>query len=1555
MNNTIIRIEGSIFSPDILDRLEDTPSQAPATYGLPAAVKVKDEIARAWAFAQDDWQKFQNRLNTLSPDSAATTETRNYWIIPLLERLDYRLEYRSKAEEINGKLYPISHRAVNRGNLPVHIVGYNDKNGLDRRPENASTRMSAHALLQEFLNLDEQLYGIVTNGKIIRLLRDSSRLVKLSYLEFDLDQILGDELYSEFALLYRLLHATRMPNSTDTAADSLIEKYHQDSLESGARIRSGLSNAVENAIVNFGNGFLKHPQNTELRRQVDSGGLTAQSYYQKLLRLIYRLLFLMVIEERDLVYPEGTATTKRELYRKYYSIYRLRLLSEKRFLADPRHDDLWMSLMATFSLFESSGLGEKLGIAPLAGDLFGREAIGLLADCTLGNDVLLGCLRSLSLYEHPDSRQLIRVNYGALNVEEFGSVYEGLLEYEPVFTSDGGSVGFGFTHGDERAATGSHYTPDELVQPLIKHSLDYLIAERVGSGERRVAVERAVSGERQVVAERAGSGERRAVAERAGSSERRAVGDSSDTDMFTLEEKKDLYRELVKRRAENGEQGAAGEGGRDADQSSVPSNPARRSPLAAGSDAGPDSAHRSPLTAGQATKEVSENAHKILSGPGSMAAGHDHSGDGLRTNQSISEGGTVRSDVADPAGSHINSGEHSGGLGAGDDRGVHSVPANRPGEPSRTGDAHPADPANPAHHTGTDRSDTGKLPGAGTPAHHAATEPYSETEFLKLWSTTPLATRRSLLAERALLSLRVADISCGSGHILLAAARRIATELAKLRTGEDQPSPTAYRAALRDVIRECIYGVDLNPLAVELCKVALWLEAHNPGQPLNFLDHHIKCGNSIVGYLSREELDKGVPDEAFTLMPGDEKEIGAALRKQNKAERENKAQIVMDFSPEVRKHLDAVLAQWNTLSALPERVPAEIEEKKARFAELAGGSDAWLLNQVAAIPIAQFYIPKTDENAQKIITNAQFLRYWRDAETPIGQATAASWATAIQKRFFHWFLEFPEIMAGGGFDCILGNPPYLGRKKLSGTYGYHFCEYVKYAFAPTGLTELVNFFMKRIYSLLRPNGFMAIITTNSVADGDVRRDGLEQLLDQGGQINMVQRGLKWTGTAHLFVSELSLYKGQWLRNCLLDGKVVDVINAYFEDAKQDMEPLSLQNNQQRICQGSIFLGKGFVLKHEDAKRIVTGDPKNSAVVYSSINGDEINNVPDQSPQRSIIDFHDWSIDKAKLYTEPYDIVRRLVIPDRLKCKNAHNRVYWWIYDRRRPELYAAIHTLGRCFVATVTTKYLNFSEVLTAYVFTNALYVLTTDRWDIYVVVQSTLHEVWARKHSGSLGQGLRYSPTDCFETYVFPGQLWQMPNPSLAAIGKKYHQHRKALMLSLWLGLTDVYNLFHSRDLTPEIVVATRKTRPADAGEGHHVRRLLSELRRLNATEGSNEPPYEPDEELDQVELFTDTQQCFEALLELRHLHVQMDIAVRDAYGWQDLNLEHGFYEVDTLPENDRVRYTISPTARKELLRRLLELNLQRAAEESAAKVAAAPAKPKRGKKASADGGLFE
>jgi hypothetical protein len=1248
MNYPSIRIEGAILSPDIIDRLEDLPGQKPADFGLDSGTKVKDEIARAWADAQDYWRIFQRKLDTLKPEATGTTETRNLWIVPLLGLLKYDLEFQKAGAELNGKTYAISHRVTNRGHTPLHVVGIRDPAGLDRKPANATLRMSAHALVQEFLNLDEQLYGLVTNGRTLRLLRDSSRLIKQSFVEFDLERIFTDGLFADFAVLYRLIHATRLPLSSETAAESLIERYHQDSLDSGARIREGLSAAVEHAILTFGNGFLSHPANDALREHLASGRLTADDYYKSLLRLIYRLLFLMVIEERGLVFPASATQKQRDTFARFYSVGRLRSLAEKRYLADKRQNDLWLALLSTFRLFEAGGPGAKLGLAPLAGDLFRNDALGDLEHCQLANDALLACLRSLGLYQHPTSKQLIRVNYAALNVEEFGSVYEGLLEYEPAVDVSATPPAFSFKRGDERSATGSHYTPDDLVQPLIKHSLDHLIADRL---------------------------------------------------------------------------------------------------------------------------------------------------------------------------------------------------------------------------------------------------------------TAPEAKRESKL-----LDLRVADIACGSGHILLAAARRIATELAIVRTGEEQPSPTAYRTALRDTIRTCIYGVDLNPLAVELCKVALWLEAHNPGEPLNFLDHRIKCGNAIVGYVRREEVDAGVPDEAFAKLPGDDPEVGKKIRARNKSERKSRDQKKFAFTKDRQGQIDAVLDKWKTIAAMPERVPAEIDAKKAAFDLFMSSGAAFVLKQIASIPIAQFYLPRTPENDQKLITDEAFRDYWSGNLSPQGQAPAAAVGIATKKRFFHWFLEFPEIIQRGGFDCILGNPPYLGGQALSGTYGHEFCNYVTHAYAPTGLSDLVVFFLRRIYALLQPGGFTAFITTNSIKDGDIRRDGLEQVVTKGAVINFALRGVTWPGRANLVVSLVAVHNGAWAGPRVLDRQNVGTINTFFEDAEETSPPADLQESASRIFQGTVFLGDGFLLSHQEAAAIVARDESCRVVLQPIINGQEVNSTPTQSAGRVAINFRDWPQEKAQSYSAAFARVEELVKPVRAKDNMKSRREKWWLFGAPATALYTGIASLTSCFASARVTKYLSFSRLAVGGLFADTINVLASDRWDAFAVVHSGVHEAWARKYSGSLKQDLRYSPSKCFETFPFPEGLWQTPSAGLAEIGERYHEHRRKLMLSLWLGLTDVYNLFHSREVEGDLAKHFASRAKKDPrGE------LIPEEHRAGAVSFTPE-------------------QALAGILELRRLHVELDVCVRDAYGWHDLPLEHDFHEVETLPENDRVRYTISAAARKELLKRLLAENHRRAASESAA-----------------------
>lgn len=611
MNFPSIDIHGSIISADMLGKIRSEQSTFQQGKDFNPAftnAKLKDEISLAWQDAKGQWSIFQNKLKRVGEGETASTETRSFWILPLLSNLGYDFQYLKSAEELNGKSFWINNRDNNIGGFPLFIAGYNES--LDRRSENKTLRVSPHALVQEYLNYSEHLYGLVTNGKLLRLLRDASRLTRLSYLEFNLEKIMEEDLYSDFVILYRLLHVSRMPQQQDGGTVSIIENYHLEGLEAGATIRSKLGNAVKQSILTLANGFVNHPDNVQFRQTISGDRFNTDDFYRQQLRIVYRLLFLFVIEERNLVYSESKDPDIRrfsQIYYNHFSLQRIRKLAKR--LPPPeaaRHYDLWMGLVNTFALFEDQQIGARMGIMALQGDLFSYDAITASAydlhQCRLSNEVLLRVIKALGYFEN-DKQLLIAVNYGGLDVEEFGSVYKGLLELKLKMEPVPGSELFScsFDKSSERSSSGSHYTPEELVQPLIKHSLDYIIEERLKNPEKYISTEQ---------------------------------------------------------------------------RKSLP---------------------------------------------------------------------------------------------------------------------------------------FGEVGGAS-----------------------------------ALLSIRVCDVACGSGHILLSAARKIALALARVETGEVQPNPKATRQAMREVISHCIYGVDKNPLAVELCKVAFWPESYNPGEPLGFLDHHIKCGDSVV-------------------------------------------------------------------------------------------------------------------------------------------------------------------------------------------------------------------------------------------------------------------------------------------------------------------------------------------------------------------------------------------------------------------------------------------------------------------------------------------------------------------------------------------------------------------------------------------------------------------------------------------------------------------------------------------------------------------------------------
>ncbi len=1245
-----ILIQGNILSTEVLDKIrtEEIRFQTAKDFRLAPNTTVRDEISIAWSLAISHWEVFKKKREQLAETDTGTSDTRKYWMLPLMSLLGYELTG-AAAELINGKSYGISHRASNLDKFPVHVVGV--QQSLDKRADTSGPRLSPHALAQEYLNNQEHLYALVSNGKFLRLLRDATRLSRLSYLEFNLEQIMEEQLYTEFALLFRLLHASRMPQRIDAGQDCYLEYYHLEALAHGGRIREKLSAAVETSIKEIANSFLQHPANEHLREAVATGTIGAKDYYTFNLRIIYRLLFLMVIEERKLVYPESRdpeLEAKRKIYYDYYSVRRICTLAGKKVFVEPEKCDLWISLQTCFSLYENNLYGQALGVAPLGSGLFAPDALGVLNGQVLSNLHLLSILRHLTNFKN-ESGQLQRVNYADLDVEEFGSVYEGLLEYEPEF-SEGVFI---FKDGGDRSKSGSHYTPEELVKPLIQHSLDHQIQDRL----------------------------------------------------------------------------------------------------------------------------------KML---------------------------------------------------------------------------------NP---------------------------------------------------ESALLSLKICDIACGSGHILLSAARRIGLELARLRSGEDQPSPAILRHSIGDAIRNCIYGVDKNPLAVELCKVAMWLEAHEPGQPLNFLDHHIKCGDAILGLAQREELENGVATEAFKAFLSDEKEVGASLSKRNKQERKRletkNAGLQLTIDQPVDVLLQESTSEYAAFSRLPESSPEEITLKIKAYSKFVEGKGFTFLKALADLQVAQFFIPKTLANKDCLITDADYrlilsgYKDWRSLQV----ATAT--IVAAEHRFFHWFIEFPHVFAEGGFDCILGNPPFLGGQKLSGTFGDPYLEFIKHQYAPIGAVDLVTYFFRRAFSLIKNDGFQSLISTNTIAQGKAREGGLDVMVANGGTINHAVKSMRWPGVAAVEVSLVTITKRTWDKKYFLDNKAVQTITPYLDDSLVIGNPFPLKQNAGKSFQGSIVLGKGFVLSPEEAEALIAKDPRNKDVLFPYLNGDDLNNDPEQKPSRWVINFFDWSEEKARTYPDCFEILERRVKPERQRWKvdeNGNELVgtyalrkplpqKWWIYGEKRPALYEAISQLDQVMVSCRVSKYVNHSFIKNEYVFDVTTNVLPTNSYFEFAFLQSSLHDSWAWKYASTLESRIRYLNVDCIDTFPIPFDLDLEERLEIERTAKKFYEIRAKIMAQSFMGLTRLYNQFHSKS-----DILTGKT----VGKTLDKRALaLKKFLEKHAVAYSYE------------------KMCSD-ILTLRTLLIDLDQLVLNSYGWNDILLKHNFYEVEFLPELDRTRFTIHPNARKELLDRILQLNHQ-------------------------------
>ena len=752
-----LSIEGGLLGAEWLGRVAQrrADSQEPADYRIPKGLDVRDEIARSWRIGQACFRE-------LAAGRAAGGDARTLaerFVEPLLrDAFGFASLARAEPRAVDDRVYPVPFFALG-DRVPVVVARAGA--GLDTLlPElgDDQRRRSAFGLLQETLNASAaMLWGLATDGFSLRIARDNASLTRPAWIEADLGRIFTEDLYPDFAALWLLAHESRFGRGGDPAATCPLEAWREAGREEGTRAREKLSAGFRKALQVLGEGFLSHPANRKLRAALHAGDLTKDSYFGQLLRLVYRLVFLLTVEERDLLHPKDAFESARRLYADGYGLRRLRDRAVRRSAHD-RQGDLWEAVRI---VFRSLAGGEpRLGLPALAG-LFAPDECPDLDAAKLENRALLGALFGLAWLREPSG--LVRVNWRDMGADELGYVYEGLLELVPQITGAGRSFSFAGadeSRGHARKTTGSFYTPDELVQVLLDSALDPVVERTVG--------------------------------------------------------------------------------------------------------------------------------------------------------------------------------------------------------------AHPERPV------------------------------------------------------EALLELAIVDPACGSGHFLLAAARRLADRAARIRVG-GTPAPDDYQRALRDVVRRCLYGVDRNPLAVELCKVSLWMESIDPGLPLTFLESHIRCGNSLIG-ATRALMGDQVPEAAWTVLEGDVRKIATSLKKRNRDEIAGQRRLLLEPRRETVNLRDAIRA----VERAPDADAAALAAKQREWNALLTSEAYEHEKLVADAWCAAFLWPKNEPGpvVEAAPTTAAWLAL-RDREllpSPVLVGTTRS--IAEDYGVFHWELAFPDVFARGGFDVVLGNPPW---------------------------------------------------------------------------------------------------------------------------------------------------------------------------------------------------------------------------------------------------------------------------------------------------------------------------------------------------------------------------------------------------------------------------------------------------------------------------------------------------------------------------------------------------
>ena len=761
----------------------------------------------------------------------------------------------------------------------------------------------------------------------------------------------------------------------------------------------------------------------------------------------------------------------------------------------------------------------------------------------------------------------------------------------------------------------------------------------------------------------------------------------------------------------------------------------------------------------------------------------------------------------------------------------------------------------------------------------------------------------------AVLSLKVLDPACGSGAFLVEACRQIGARLEQAWNihGAEKPKipPDEDEAlhARRLVAQKCLYGVDRNPMAVDLARLSLWLATLARDHEFTFLDHALKAGDSLVG-LTRAQIQAVHWDQSKPGLPLFRETIRQAVERAREGR-----EAIRNAGDDVR-----------------------LEAQAARYARVQDESDPARI--VGDAIVAAFFSadkPKAREVERQKVEN------WITGGLEPNWQKLKSYVSAFRAKVnwmpFHWEAEFPEAFAreNPGFDAIVGNPPFAGKNTIIAyNADLPYLPWLQTLHEGAhGNADLVAHFFRRAFGMLREQGVFGLIATNTIGQGDTRATGLAALLVLGGQIIRATKRYQWPNEgAAVVVSIVHVQRAGGRRSSILNGEEVGRISAYLVAGDLDEPPRVLAINARKCFSASFLLGMGFTFDDDAARKgeseslatmrfLLEKDPHNNERVFPYLGGEEINTSPTHLHSRFVIDFFDrplgrrtslpkWESmsekERAKCLTSglvPADypdevaedwpdlieIVRQRVKPHRDKQSRDALRNRWWQYAEKRPGLYRTIAPLSRVIGMSRVSSNLAFAQLPVGVVYSIEANVLAYSNLAPFAVLQSRIHEIWARFFSSTLEDRLRYAPSDCFETFPFPSGY--ETDAKLEDVGQTYHDHRAALMVAADEGMTKTYNRFHD---------------PEETGD---------------------------------------------AIQGLRELQDEMDRSVLRAYGWDDLadELRPVFLTEET--EDDHTyqdRYFWPSEQRDRVLARLLALNAERHAEEVAAGLVSEKASRKTG-----------